>query len=175
MKTPLYQQVRAAPQTRDAQAAREKIADLDGALDAVLSAPHFAALMEGLAEHSPYLWRLISANPQRLLRLAQEEPETAVARILATARAQTRRAGDAQDVMIALRYAKQEAALVIALADIGGLWDVMAVTRALTQFADGMVSCALSFLLREAAASGKLNLVDPENPEHGCGVVVLAN
>ena len=174
MKTPLYQQVRAAPQTRDAQAAREKIADLDGALDAVLSAPCFAALMEGLAEHSPYLWRLISANPQRLLRLAQEEPETAVARILATARAQTRRAGDAQDVMIALRYAKQEAALVIALADIGGLWDVMAVTQALTQFADGMVSCALSFLLREAAASGKLNLVDPENPELGCGVVVLA-
>ena len=45
MKTPLYQQVRAAPQTRDAQAAREKIADLDGALDAVLSAPCFANIL----------------------------------------------------------------------------------------------------------------------------------
>ena len=81
---------------------------------------------------------------------------------------------DADDVMAALRHAKQEAALVIALADIGGLWDVMRVTQALTQFADCMVSCALSFLLREAAASGKLTLADPENPEHGCGVVVLA-
>ncbi len=175
MNGPLFTKVHAAPQLSDANAAREKLAELAGGpLDVALAEPRFAALIAGIADHSPYLWRLISADPERLARLAQEDPSASLERILATARAQTRSAADDHEAMAALRRAKQEAALVIALADIGGLWDVMRVTQALTQFADCMVSCALSFLLREAAASGKLALSDLEHPEQGCGVVVLA-
>jgi glutamate-ammonia-ligase adenylyltransferase len=174
MSAPLFERVTAAPRLRDAKLARGRLADLGGALDDLLAQKGFAALVEGIAEHSPYLWRLIAADPQRFLRLVREDPADAVARCLASTRLHTRAMTDADDVMAALRHAKQEAALVIALADIGGLWDVMRVTQALTQFADCMVSCALSFLMREAAASGKLILADPVNPEHGCGVVVLA-
>ncbi len=175
MKETLAQQVHAAPRLSDAKAARDKLADLAGSgAQIVLAEPRFKALIEGVADHSPYLWRIISAAPDRLARLAAEEPSDSLERILAVARAQTRAAADEHEAMAALRRAKQEAALVIALADIGGLWDVMRVTQALTQFADCMVSCALSFLLREAAAAGKLALADVENPEQGCGVVVLA-
>jgi glutamate-ammonia-ligase adenylyltransferase len=151
MNGPLFTNVHTAPQLSDAKAAREKLAELAGGpLDLALTEPRFAALIAGIADHSPYLWRLISADPERLARLAQEDPSASLERILATARAQTRSAADDHEAMAALRRAKQEAALVIALADIGGLWDVMRVTQALTQFADCMVPCALSFLGRDA-------------------------
>jgi glutamate-ammonia-ligase adenylyltransferase len=175
VNAPLFKQARQAPQLSDAEAARAKVAELEAPeLQRFLAEPHFAALIEGVADHSPYLWRLISADPARLARLAGEDPQSSVERILQTAREGTRAASDEQEAMTALRRAKQEAALVVALADIGGLWDVMRVTQALTAFADTMVSCALGFLLRDAAASGKLRLPDSDNPEQGCGVVVLA-
>src|SRR5271154_289519 len=77
--------------------------------------------------------------------------------------------------MRALRRAKRESALLIALADIGGLWDVVAATEALTRFADAAVGAALAFLLRRHARAGLLKL-DPDrpDPQRGSGVVVLA-
>ncbi len=74
-----------------------------------------------------------------------------------------------------LRHAKREAALLIALADIGGVWDVVAATEALTRFADAAVGGALTFLLRQNALAGRLAL-DPDAPDlqARCGMVVLA-
>ena len=66
--------------------------------------------------------------------------------------------------MRALRIAKRESALLIALADIGGVWDVVETTEALTRFADAAVGAALAFLLRQYAASGRLTL-DPDAPD----------
>ena len=77
--------------------------------------------------------------------------------------------------MRALRLAKRESALLIALADIGGVWDVVEATEALTRFADAAVAAALAFLLRQNALGGRLSL-DPDAPDlqAGCGLVVLA-
>ncbi len=176
MDEPLWKSFRTAPKCADPKAARRKIADLpnEPLLAQMLETKPFRALLEGLADHSPYLWRLASADPQRLARLASDAPHVTLEGLLAKAKARARTAQDEASVMEVLRLAKQEAALVIALADIGGLWDVIDVTQALSRFADAMVSDALSFLLREAAADGKVTLPDLENPETGCGVVVLA-
>ena len=78
--------------------------------------------------------------------------------------------------MRALRRAKRESALLIALADIGGVWDVVATTEALTRFADAAVSAALRFLLRRAANRGTARASIPRAPEieAACGLVVLA-
>ena len=51
-----------------------------------------------------------------------------------------------------LRRMKSEAALLIALCDIGGVWPVMRVTQALTDLAVASVQCALRYLLRQEAA-----------------------
>ena len=77
--------------------------------------------------------------------------------------------------MRALRRAKREAALIVALADVGGVWDVTEATEALTLFADAAVGAALSFVLRQNARAGRLAL-DPgaPDPQKGSGVVVLA-
>ena len=77
--------------------------------------------------------------------------------------------------MPALRRAKREAALLVALADIGGIWDVVAATEALTRFADAAVRAALAFLLRKHARAGLLALdADAADIESGSGLVVLA-
>ena len=176
MSEPLWKIVKATPRLSDAKAARRKLGDLSSepTLVPMLAEKNFHALIEGLADHSPYLWRLASSDTRRLARLCDDTPNGALDQVLRHAREQARSATDEARVMEVLRHAKQDAALLIALADIGGVWDVIAVTRALSDFADCMVSCALSFLLREAAGAGKLTLGNPADPEEGCGVVVLA-
>ena len=59
--------------------------------------------------------------------------------------------------MRALRLARQETALLIALADIGGVADVVATTRALSSLADAVIKAALRFVLREAHRAGNLS------------------
>ncbi len=176
MSGALWKEVSAAPRLSDAKSARLRMDELKdcAALQPFLQHRPFRALLEGLADHSPYLWRLASLDPDRLARLVAGDPLLTLDASLAQAHQNSRAAQSEAELMQALRLAKQEAALVIALADIGGLWDVVAVTEGLTRFADAMVSCALAFLLREAAAAGKIVLSDQQNPEAGCGVVVLA-
>src|SRR5271169_3967380 len=127
----------------------------------------------GLADHSPYLWTLIKEDPARLIRLLRRPPgESLDALVRALAE---RRDQDEADLMRALRRAKRESALLVALADIGGVWDVVAATEALTRFADAAVGAALAYLLRKHAHAGLLAL-DPDalDPQRGSGVTVLA-
>ena len=64
--------------------------------------------------------------------------------------------------MRALRLARQETALLIALADLGGAADVVATTRALSDAADAFIKAALRFVLREVHRAGNLQLASVE-------------
>ena len=166
-----------APKTGDLRAARSRLADLleeDEGLTSLAQQPAVRNLLLGVADHSSFLWRLIRRDPERLRVLLEQAPEAAFQQILQNLGRDCDAAEGEAQVMQALRVAKQSAALLIALADLGGLWDVVAVTRALSQFADAAVSGALRYLLRAAANEGKIVLRDLQDPEAGCGVVVLA-
>jgi len=76
-------------------------------------------------------------------------------------------------MMRELRLAKNRSALQVALADLSGRADVPATCAALSRFAEDSVRAALRFALRAADREGKLRL-DPQDPERGCGLVVLA-
>ncbi len=128
-------------------------------------------VLAAIAEASSYLWDLVRIEPERTALLLGAEPEARFAALLAGI---ANVAGSEDDAMAALRRAKAEAALLIAFADIGGVWPVERVTRALTEFADAAVGAAVRFLLRGAIAQKKLKPGDPANPEAGCGYVVLA-
>jgi len=136
--------------------------------------PKIRTLLEGLAEASPYLFDLIRVDPGRFIRLLQSEPEAHFASLIAKAIADVPTAADQAEAMQLLRQLKAEAALMIALCDIGGVWPVMRVTQALTDLAVTSVQCALRFLLLQEAARGKLSPPVPERPEEGSGLVVLA-
>ena len=131
------------------------------------------SLLLGLADHSPYLWTLVTEDPARAARLLTQPPEMSLDAM--TAALLARRDADEAELMRALRLAKRESALLIALADIGGVWDLAATTEALTRFADAAIRAALAFLLRCNAEMGRLALdSEAPDPEAGCGMAVLA-
>jgi [glutamine synthetase] adenylyltransferase / [glutamine synthetase]-adenylyl-L-tyrosine phosphorylase len=136
--------------------------------------PGLLRLLDGIAEAAPYLWDLVCADGGRFLRLLRHDPDRQMAGLLAKARRSGASARTAAALMRALRQVKAEAALLIALADIGGAWPVEGVTRALTDLADAVLAAAVRYLLRDAAGRGKLRPADPRHPEAGSGYVVLA-
>src|SRR6267154_1471517 len=140
----------------------------------ITAAPKLEALLLGLADGSPYLWELAAAEPERLLALLNSNPDVHLAELLAKAEKAVAAAEDEADAMRLLRRMKAEAALLIALADIGGVWPVLRVTRALTELADTAIGAAVRFLLRVAAREGRLTPPDPAQPEPGSGYFVLA-
>jgi glutamate-ammonia-ligase adenylyltransferase len=75
--------------------------------------------------------------------------------------------------MRALRRMRREAALLIALADIGGVWTVAEVTHALTGIANTAIGTTVNFLLAQAGKAGKIKLPDPASPSTGVGYFVL--
>jgi glutamate-ammonia-ligase adenylyltransferase len=143
------------------------------ALAPLAAAKATRALLLGIADHSLFLWSLIAEDPGRLVRLLATPPEDGLAALIAQVAA--RRDDDEDELKRTLRRAKHEAALLIALADLGGVWDVAATTEALTRFADAAVGAGVRFLLRREARAGKLALdADAVDIEAGCGFVVLA-
>jgi glutamate-ammonia-ligase adenylyltransferase len=136
--------------------------------------PRLAALMAGIAESSPYLWGLVTEHPARLLALLQSDPAAHLDALIEKTGRAVAAAGDEAEAMRLLRRMKAEAALLIALADLGGVWPVMRTAEALTALADGAIAAAVRFLLRDAVRRGKLKPADPEAPEAGSGFVVLA-
>jgi [glutamine synthetase] adenylyltransferase / [glutamine synthetase]-adenylyl-L-tyrosine phosphorylase len=136
--------------------------------------PTVSQLLYGIAEGSPYLWDLIRADPALLLALLQCSPEERLTRRLAEVSEAVDKAGDESYVMRLLRELKKETALLIALADIGAVWDVVEVTRALTSVADGAVAAAVRFLLADAAREGRFIPSNPTRPEERSGYVVIA-
>jgi glutamate-ammonia-ligase adenylyltransferase len=165
-----------------AEAARrlaDWLGDLDPAQASALAEicavfPQAKAILEGIAEASPYLFDLIRADGGRLIRLLQCEPDGHLAALIAKTVADVAAAPGEAEVMTALRRMKSEAALLIALADIGGVWPVMRVTRALTDIAATSAQSAIRFLLTQEAARGRLLPRDADAPEDGSGLIVLA-
>ncbi len=173
----------AAPVVSDEKAAKARLAELLAEAKRVEGAQGLAALARkaavrrmllGLADHSPFLWRLAACDPARLLRLLQSAPEAAFESLIARIERAAHDAPDAGTLMRELRLAKEESALLVALADLGGLWDAVEVTAALSRFADAAVSGALRHLLLEADAAGRLRLPSRDDPERGCSIVVFA-
>jgi glutamate-ammonia-ligase adenylyltransferase len=174
-----------APVLSDAAAAQSRLADFlaecsaigdeAASLPALVDAqPAVRALLLGLADHSPYLWGLATRDPSRFAGLLQADPDSRLAAIVADTAASWRAHAEVSGLMGQLRLAKQELALLVAMADIGGAWDLGQVTTALSGFADAAAASALRFLLAEAAESGRYLPANADDPARDSGVVVLA-
>ncbi len=136
--------------------------------------PELTSIAAAVADSAPYLWGLMDADPARLLRLLTTDPDKEIVALLADARRSGNLARTQSTVMRILRRMKADAALLIALADIGGVWPVERVTRALTELADTTLGIAVGYLLRDAARRGNLAPPELRHPEIGSGYVVLA-
>ncbi|MEO1641592.1 MAG: glutamine-synthetase adenylyltransferase, partial [Pseudomonadota bacterium] len=138
--------------------------------EAVAQVPDLSAdlepLIAGTAGCSPYLDGLIGREGAWLAQ-AMDAPEDALQDV-------TRGVNEAglSDLPKTLRAAKRRVALLAALADLGGVWPLEAVTKSLTALADAAVHSAVRALVGAEVARGKLPA--DGDPDDAGGMVVLA-
>jgi len=181
---PLYRRLKQAPLPSedlriddDLNALRAEAAKSDGVSPAQLAAldsPQATALLRGIWSGSPYLTGLIRQSPQRLLRLLASPPEPHFQELKTRLADEMSACADDAGAQRLLRNFKSEVALLSALADLGGVWPVMTVTRILTETADAALQTAVRYLFRKATAKGDWLSHDQSAPEKGSGYIVLA-
>jgi len=144
------------------------------AIDGLLDHPFAKTILLGIIEFSPYLFELIRTDAARLMRLFTCDPDAHLAALIEKTSREAIAASGETEMMYLLRRVKSEAALLIALCDIGGVWPVMRVTAALTDLATASVQAALRYLFRQETLRGRLSPPNPDRPEEGSGLFVLA-
>ncbi|MCP4381833.1 MAG: bifunctional [glutamine synthetase] adenylyltransferase/[glutamine synthetase]-adenylyl-L-tyrosine phosphorylase, partial [Hyphomicrobiales bacterium] len=144
-------------------------ADIDGLFERHARLDDFLA---SVLAFSPFLRSLMLGEPKRLVSLLETSPDRSLKRCLTRVR-RAWRSGEKAALMRALRLARQEVALLAALADLGGPWDLAKATGALTAFADAAVGSTVRFLLAEGHEGGRLVLPDLDDPAAGSGWIIL--
>jgi glutamate-ammonia-ligase adenylyltransferase len=143
------------------------------ALTALLTGrPQAGAFIASVLDCSPFLRSLILTDMPRLVATLAGDPADRLAAVIAST-AKAWHGADEAGLMSALRRARQETALLVALADLGGVWDVDRVTAALSDFAAAALGASVRLILRDAAAAGQLTLAEAPDPETGCGWIIL--
>jgi [glutamine synthetase] adenylyltransferase / [glutamine synthetase]-adenylyl-L-tyrosine phosphorylase len=128
--------------------------------------------LASVAHYSPFLRSLMLDEPKRLVDVLSSRPSTRVNRIVSKTGSSWKSTSEAE-VMAGLRVARAEIALIVALADLGRVWDTTTVTDVLSKFADAAVGAAVRFILREAGEDGQIEQRDPASPDIGSGWIVL--
>lgn len=121
-------------------------------------APIFAA--------SPYLAGLARRDARRLPSILEADPGARLTEILAAADAVAAEP-DFETARRVLRELKADLHLLTALCDLGGVWDLDAVTGALTRFADATLRAALAQAVRLEVDRGALTHVGASPGEGG--------
>jgi glutamate-ammonia-ligase adenylyltransferase len=164
------------PKPADSDAAARLVVDFSGlgaAEQDFAQTPDGAALLEALGGNAPYLAELACRDSTALLACIKAGPDAHLAELLDALRAlppdMTRR-----QLSDALRRAKRQAALAIAIADIGGLWKLERVTDALSELAETALRVSVDHLLFALHEAGQISLPFPETPSRQSGFVALA-
>ena len=123
--------------------------DPPGDLAAILPtglAPELVTAAATAWAHSPFLKGLLRRRPAVLATIATTDPEAAFADAMAFA------ADANRPVAERLRQARGDVALLVAIADLAGLWPLERVTSALSDFADLAIDTAIGAALAERGA-----------------------
>jgi len=159
----LADRISRAPIPHD-DAHRDEIAERFGSQPAAVR-----ELLQGAAGCSGHLARLMQRQADWLDAAFDTPPEASFVGILDAM-------GDPEtgELGLRLRRGKARAALLIALADLGAVWDLDAVTGALTDLADRAVQLGLTALVAAEIARGKLPGCTEDDVAEAGGMFVLA-
>lgn len=129
----------------------------------------YAELIAGAAGCSPYLRNLIRRERDWIAEAFSRTPEDSLSQELSAL-------NDVAlgDLSARLRMAKRRIGLLVALADLGGVWGLDKVTGALSDLADRATDIGLNALLGDEIRRGKLPGLSPEDAAESAGLVVLA-
>jgi glutamate-ammonia-ligase adenylyltransferase len=161
--------------TRWQEAAQEiDDAALADAMRAVAADDTGNRLLASIFGNSPFLTQCCLREPALLLQLVREGADATFADVGHRLNRDLAAGGDAPALMQALRRAKRRVALLVAIADIAGWWDLARVTGALSSFAETALAAVSRHLLLAGGAAGEIELADPAAPERDSGLIVLA-
>jgi glutamate-ammonia-ligase adenylyltransferase len=139
----------------------------------------FAAAAEGRAVlaafggNAPYLADLALKEFAVLIAAVKHGPDAQFRRIIADLQKIPLKM-KREELSRRLRQAKAQAALTIAVADIGGAWSLQTITGALSELAASCLRAAIRHLLSGLHAARAITLPDPADPERQSGFVALA-
>jgi glutamate-ammonia-ligase adenylyltransferase len=186
-QTSLADRLVKAPLLADPERAASRLADLveraqdgpeAGTLLGALDRAPLRELLLALADHSPFLWHLALADPARLawlFRTGLEEAARAIGESqLGLFRRLRAREISRDEVVRSFRRNRNAHALLVALADLGGVWTVEEVTQSLSDFADASVRGGVNVVLTEMADLGRFIVSNPDEPGEGSGFTILA-
>ena len=130
------------------------------------------ALLEAIGGNAPFLADLALRAPEIPIAVLREGADRVVGEIIQGI--EDFAPDIAQDRLAAgLRQARGQAALAIALADLGGFWPLDRVTGALSTLAEAATDAVLRHLLRVLHDRGVIHLADPDHPCRDCSFVAL--
>ncbi|ABD55363.1 putative nucleotidyltransferase substrate binding domain-containing protein [Jannaschia sp. CCS1] len=133
-------------------------------------APEMSELICGAAGSSPFFSELIRKEGHWLSHSLDDEPEDVVATLITETGTL-----DKATIDTGLRQLKRRAALIVGLADLGGVWGLATVTQAWTDFADACVAAALAVHVAALAKRGKIpGQTEEDAVREGAGMVALA-
>ena len=166
---------RPLPEAGDPRRAEMLLAQAgDDGLAEIAADPTGHRLLESVFGNSPFLARCLMGDPAFARALCGTDPESLFSTLVQELHPKGLIALEEGELMRRLRVARRQAAMLIALCDIGGLWSLEQLTGALSRFADAAVRAAVAHLLSRAAASGEIALDHPEDPERDSAFFVLA-
>ncbi|MFC4292975.1 bifunctional [glutamine synthetase] adenylyltransferase/[glutamine synthetase]-adenylyl-L-tyrosine phosphorylase [Sphingorhabdus arenilitoris] len=116
---------------------------------------HIADALSRAENNSPFLSGLMKRHPALLEMIAAGDLDGALANALAL---------DGDDIAAMLRRRRQGLALVTAIGDLSGLWDLTKVTAILSDFADSALDMAIAAAIEERV---------PGAPVQGFAVIAL--
>ena len=132
-------------------------------------APELKEVLAGTGGSSPYLYSVIEREADWLCEALSDTPEKALGEVLAAVEGLA--PGNLGD---GLRQAKRRIAVLVALADLAGVWSLQEVTGALTQFADLAVDRSVKMLVAAEIDRGKLPGAGESDKGTAGGMAVLA-
>ena len=121
-------------------------------------------LFDAISGNSPFLSQIIEQEAEFALHLFKNGPEKTFADILQRLNAWRDQENYTNQIMPFLRRSKKQAALVIAVADIAGVWSIEKVMRRLSEFAEKAISLACCHILARQSQEGKIQLKYTHNP-----------
>ncbi|HEX3865076.1 MAG TPA: bifunctional [glutamine synthetase] adenylyltransferase/[glutamine synthetase]-adenylyl-L-tyrosine phosphorylase [Stellaceae bacterium] len=130
-------------------------------------------LLTAIFGNSPFLSGVAVAEWEFLTRVVEDGADPLFEDIATATETHAERGENRAALMRRLRIAKRRVALLAAAAELAGSWSVEQQMSALSRFAEAAIGAAVRHLLTAAATTGDIASVDPENPEHSSGLIVL--
>ena len=132
-------------------------------------------LLLSIFSNSPYLTSLLFKHFELALSLFSIPPEELLEQTFSSLNDDFLKITKIVELMRLLRTAKAHVALIIAVADLSGRWDLTKTTKGLSDFAEITLNLSVNFLLKEGVSSSNLeHSFFDDNYSTNSGYVILA-